>query len=75
MRPPDSTYRPWCLYVLTRPELKGVKKVVVKSFSEEEVRQIEKDSESVWSGYGLTEEAVARTKKLLTFEVVGEEDL
>ena len=52
-----------------------MKKVVVKSFSEEEVRQIEKDSESVWSGYGLTEEAVARTKKLLTFEVVGEEDL
>jgi len=47
----------------------------LKSFSEEEVRQIETVSESIWSIYDLTEADVVRRKGLLSFEVVREEDI
>jgi len=74
-RPSDSTYNPGCLYGFTRPELTRVKKVVVQSFSKEEVRQIEEDLEFLWFTDGRTEAEVAQMKSVLSFEVVREEDL
>jgi len=74
-RPSDYNYYTSSLYYCTRPELTRVKKVVVQSFSKEEIRLAEKDWDSVWSIDGLTQEDIARTESLLSFEVVREEDL